>query len=78
MWIMCIFARNSYQKCVNHHISDIKNVIYHVRKRYYQAIGSMENGREQETARYSWGSSSRKDMGFEIFREGIFRGCRLF
>ena len=36
----------------------------------------MENGREQEAARHSWGSSSRKDMGFEIFREGIFRGCR--
>ena len=25
---MCRFARNSYQKCVSYHISDIKNVIY--------------------------------------------------
>ena len=25
---MCVFARNSYRKCVNYYISDIKNVIY--------------------------------------------------
>ena len=43
---MCIFAQNSYQKFVNYHISDIKNVICYVLKRYYQAIVGMENGRE--------------------------------
>ena len=26
---MCRFARNSYQKCVSYHISDIKSVIHY-------------------------------------------------